>query len=48
MADYIKAVANATTLYKLIDRLAPEYEKFALFTQIIGSLASKSHPPSVI
>jgi hypothetical protein len=35
-------------LYKLIDSLAPDYRKFAEFNQIIASIDSYPHPPTVI
>src|SRR5438552_13272604 len=42
------AIRNATKLYKLIDSLAPDYRKFAEFDQIIASVDSHVHPPTVI
>lgn len=46
--EYRKAIRNATKLYKLIDSLAPDYRKFAEFDQIIASMDSHVHPPTVV
>jgi len=46
--EYNQAIKNATKLYKLIDSLAPDYRKFAEFDQIIASVDSRVHPPTVI
>jgi hypothetical protein len=47
-AEYRKAIATATKLYKLIDSLAPDYTKFGEFQQIVAALDSRPHPPTVI
>jgi hypothetical protein len=47
-SEYRKALGNATTLYKLIDSLVPDYVKFCEFVQAIASLDSYPHPPSII
>jgi len=46
--EFEKALSNTTKLYKLIDSLAPDYRKFAEFDQIIASLDSQAHPPTVV
>jgi len=46
--EYRMAIRNATKLYKLIDSLAPDYRKFAEFDQIIASVDSHVHPPTVV
>jgi hypothetical protein len=46
--EYKKAIKNATKLYKLIDSLAPDYRKFAEFDQIVASVDSRVHPPTVV
>ncbi len=46
--EYRKAIKNATKLYKLIDSLAPDYRKFAEFDQIVLSVDSQAHPPTVV
>jgi len=38
MRDYLESVDNSTKLYKLIDRHAPDYQRFAEFDQIMQSL----------
>lgn len=48
VTEYQKAIANATKLYKLIDSLAPDYRKFGEFDQIVASLDSRPHPPTVV
>jgi hypothetical protein len=48
MNEYKEAIRNATKLYKLIDSLAPDYRKFATFDQIIASMDSKVHPPTIV
>ena len=47
-AEYDKALNNATKLYKLIDSMAPNYRKFAEFDQIISSVDSQPHPPTIV
>jgi len=47
-AEYRRAIATATRLYKLIDSLAPDYRKFGEFQQIVAALDSRPHPPTVI
>jgi len=46
--EYKKAIKNATKLYKLIDSLAPDYQKFAEFDQIIASIDRHVHPLTVV
>lgn len=46
-AEYRKAIATATKLYKLIDSRAPDYRKFGEFQQIVAALDSRPHPPTV-
>ncbi len=46
--DYTRALKSSTTLYKLIDRFAPNYRKFAEFDQIIQSIDTWVHPPTII
>lgn len=48
IGEYKKAIRSATKLYKLIDSLAPDYRKFAEFDQILASLDSHPHPPTVV
>jgi hypothetical protein len=46
--DYKRALKSSTTLYKLTDRFAPNYRKFAEFDQIIQSIDPRAHPPTII
>lgn len=46
--DYKRALKSSTTLYKLIDKFAPNYRKFAEFDQIIQTLDTRVHPPTII
>ena len=46
--DYTRALKSSTTLYKLIDKFAPNYRKFAEFDQIIQTLDTRVHPPTIV
>jgi len=46
--DYKKAVKQGTTLYKLIDSLAPHYKKFAEFIGIIREIDPHPPPPMTV
>ena len=47
-AEYKKAVSMPTTLYKLIDKLTPDYTKFCRFAQLIISADTVKYPPNII
>lgn len=46
--DFERAVKEATKLYKLVDERTPQYIKFCRFTQLMASLDSQPHVPSII
>jgi hypothetical protein len=41
-------VKTTTKLYKLIDAAGPHYVKFAEFIQLLASVDSRQHPPTVV
>jgi hypothetical protein len=45
---YEEALNSTTKLHKLIDMDGPHYVKFAEFIQILASVDSRSHPPTVV
>lgn len=47
-AAYEKALRSTTKLYKMIDTAEPHYSKFAEFVQVLASVDSRPHPPTVL
>ena len=43
--EYIQATAEATTLYRLIDKYSPFYWRFVAFGKVLASADSRPHPP---
>jgi hypothetical protein len=46
-SEYDKSLRNTTKLYKLIDAVEPHYKKYVEFGEVIASIDSVRHPPSV-
>ena len=46
--EYKESLRATTTLYKLIDGKAPDYQKYAEFVRLVASVDSRPHPPTII